>query len=48
MNTTELENNFLKLIEEVIHAGITDIHIGSGNYPYVRAINRNVEPAEKF
>lgn len=48
MTPQELENNFLKLIDEVIHAGVTDIHLWSGNFPYVRAINRNVEPAEKF
>lgn len=48
MSTTELENRFLKLIDEVIRVGITDIHLWSNNYPYVRTASRNVEPAEKF
>lgn len=48
MTPIDLENNFLKFIDEIIRVGITDIHLWSNNYPYVRAINRNVESAEKF
>ena len=48
MLSPELENNFLKLIDEVIKGGITDIHLWSNNYPYVRVVNRNVEAAESF
>ena len=39
---------YLQLIDEVIKNRITDLHIGSGDYPYIRMTNRNVEPVETF
>lgn len=48
MSNIDLQQAFTKFIEEVIQNTITDIHIGSGNFPYVRVANRDVQPVEKF
>jgi twitching motility protein PilT len=48
MSNPELEHSFIQLIEEVVRNTITDIHIGSGNCPYVRVANRDVQPVTKF
>ncbi len=48
MADLDLEHNFIKLIEEVVTNSVTDIHIGSDNFPYVRVTNRDVQPVEKF
>lgn len=44
----ELEKNFLQLIGEVIAQGITDVHITSGQFPYIRVVSRDVEPVRSF
>ena len=43
-----LEDKFCKLIDIVIENTITDIHIWSGYFPYMRASNREVRPIEEF
>jgi twitching motility protein PilT len=43
-----LIEKYLQLIDEVIKNRITDLHIGSGNFPYIRMTNRNVEPVTSF
>lgn len=48
MANPELEQAFIQLIEEVVKNTITDVHIGSGNFPYVRVANRDVQPVMKF
>lgn len=48
MADLDLEQNFIKLIEEVVANSVTDIHIGSENFPYVRVTSRDVQPVQKF
>lgn len=45
---TSLQLKFTQLIEEVIKNNITDLHIGSGEFPFIRMANRNVEPTKSF
>lgn len=48
MPNSVLIGKYLQLIDEVIKNHITDLHIGSGDFPYIRMTNRNVEPVESF
>lgn len=43
-----LEEKFIKFIDIIISSSITDTHIGSGCYPYIRAANREVTPIQQF
>ncbi len=43
-----LEEKFIKFVEIVISNSITDMHISSGAYPYIRAANRDIKPIEQF
>lgn len=44
----ELEQKFLQLIRESIRESITDIHLTSGQYPFIRMTSRDVEPVANF
>ena len=48
MSHSPLITRYLQLIDEVVKNRITDLHIGSGDFPYIRMTNRNVEPVESF
>ena len=48
MSHSTLITRYLQLIDEVVKNRITDLHIGSGDFPYIRMTNRNVEPVESF
>ena len=48
MSNTPLIEKYLQLINEVVSNRITDLHIGSGDFPYIRMADRNVEPVESF
>jgi Tfp pilus assembly pilus retraction ATPase PilT len=43
-----LEQKFLKFLDVAIAKSITDIHIGSGSFAYIRAANRDIKPIEQF
>jgi Tfp pilus assembly pilus retraction ATPase PilT len=43
-----LKDKFLKFVDVVITNTITDMHISSGSYPYIRAANRDIKPIEQF
>ena len=43
-----LEEKFLKFVDVVISNSITDMHIGSSAYPYVRTATRDIKPIEQF
>lgn len=43
-----LKDKFLKFVDVVIANTITDMHISSGSYPYIRAANRDIKPIEQF
>ena len=40
----ELEQKFLQLMRESIRENITDIHLTSGQFPFIRMTSRDVEP----
>ena len=44
----ELEQKFLQLMRESIRENITDIHLTSGQYPFIRMTSRDVEPVTNF
>ncbi|MBP9812688.1 Flp pilus assembly complex ATPase component TadA, partial [Candidatus Gracilibacteria bacterium] len=44
----ELEQKFLQLMRESIRESITDIHLTSGQYPFIRMSSRDVEPVANF
>lgn len=44
----KLIGDFNLLIKEVVNAGMTDLHISSEEFPYIRVPNRNVEPVTRF
>ncbi len=48
MSNSPLIEKYLQLIDEVVKNRITDLHIGSGDFPYIRMTNRNVEPVSSF
>ena len=48
MPNSPLIEKYLQLIDEVVKNRITDLHIGSGDFPYIRMTNRNVEPVTSF
>ena len=48
MALSPLIEKYLQIIDEVIKNRITDLHIGSGDFPYIRMTNRNVEPVASF
>ena len=48
MPNKPLIEKYLQLIAEVITNHITDLHVGSGDFPYIRMTDRNVEPVESF
>lgn len=48
MSNSSLIEKYLQLIDEVVKNHITDLHIGSGDFPYIRMTNRNVEPVTSF
>ncbi len=48
MANPELEIKFMKLLEEVVKNTITDVHLGSGDYPYIRVANRDIQPVKTF
>lgn len=48
MSNSPLIEKYLQLIDEVVKNRITDLHIGSGDFPYIRMTNRNVEPVTSF
>ncbi len=41
-------DKFHKFVDIVIANSITDMHISSGSYPYIRSANRDVKPIEQF
>lgn len=43
-----LETKFLKFVDGVIASSITDMHISSNAYPYIRSANRDIKPIEQF
>lgn len=43
-----LEEKFLKFLKMVIDNTITDVHISSGTYPYIRVTSRDVKPITEF
>lgn len=43
-----LEEKFIKFIDIVISTSVTDMHISSGSYPYIREANREVTPIQQF
>jgi Tfp pilus assembly pilus retraction ATPase PilT len=45
---SKLINDYNLLIKEVVNAGMTDLHISSEEFPYVRVPSRNVEPVTRF
>lgn len=45
---SKLINDYNLLLKEVINAGMTDLHISSEEFPYVRVPSRNVEPVTRF
>jgi twitching motility protein PilT len=44
----ELEQKFLQLMRESIRENITDIHLTSGQFPFIRMTSRDVEPVSNF
>ncbi len=44
----ELEQKFLQLMRESIRENITDIHLTSGQFPFIRMTSRDVEPVGNF
>jgi twitching motility protein PilT len=48
MPNSPLIEKYTQLIDEVVKNRITDLHLGSGDFPYIRMMNRNVEPVESF
>lgn len=44
----ELEDKFKTFVDIVISNTITDMHIGSGSYPYIRESNREITPITQF
>lgn len=44
----ELQQKFLQLMSESIRENITDIHLTSGQYPFIRMTSRDVEPVANF
>ncbi len=44
----KLIGDFDLLIREIVNAGMTDLHISSEEFPYIRVPNRNVEPVTRF
>ena len=44
----KLITDFLFLLKESIKSNITDIHISSGDFPFVRNPSRHVEPLPFF
>lgn len=45
---TALESKFLKFVDTVISNSITDMHISSNAYPYIRSASRDIKPIEQF
>ena len=43
-----LEEKFTKFLKMVIDNTITDVHISSGTYPYIRVASRDVKPILEF
>lgn len=43
-----LEDKFKTFLDIVIPNAITDMHIGSGSYPYIREANREITPITQF
>ena len=44
----QLEKKFLDFIQMIISNTITDTHISSGTYPYIRLASRDVSPYADF
>lgn len=44
----ELEDKFKTFLDIVISNTITDMHIGSGSFPYIRESNREITPISQF
>lgn len=48
MSDKPLIDKYIQLINEVIKNHITDLHIGSEHFPYIRTTSGGVEPIESF
>lgn len=48
MPNKPLIDKYIQLINEVIKNHITDLHIGSEHFPYIRTTSGGVEPVESF
>ncbi len=48
MEQQKFFDNYKLFMQEVVQSGITDVHISSGDFVYVRKPSRDVEPASQF
>ncbi len=48
MSNKPLIDKYIQLVNEVIKNHITDLHIGSEHFPYIRTTSGGVEPIESF